>query len=47
MRLGRMYGIKILKKQEVPLETQRQKCVKEKILVLVGQIVPAMKIKKN
>ena len=41
---GRMYEIKILKKREVQLEMQRQKCVKEKILVPVGQIVP---VKKN
>lgn len=44
MQLDRMYERKILKKQESHLETQRQKCVKEKILVHVGQIVP---VKKN
>lgn len=41
---GRMYKKKILKKREVHLEMQRQKCVKEKILVPVGQI---MSVKKN
>lgn len=41
---GRMYERKILKKREAHLEMQRQKCVKEKILVPVGQIVP---MKKN
>ena len=34
---GRMYERKILKKREVHLEMQRQKCVKEKILVPVGR----------